>query len=266
MGYKVDYHIHTYYSDGTMKPTEVVRHFSEKGYDMIAITDHDGVDAIKEAVIAGEALKIQVIKGIEFGTDLEFEDEVKELHILGYHIDEDNKELTERLADIRAKRVERNDRLLELLNEKGYELSYDDILSRPNQTYVGKPNFARALKAKGYEIPDMWELFDSVEKEKISALEAIELIKTAGGIAVLAHPMQIKNMGDRTTPEFWDKLERMVKMLKKAGLKGIECYHPSANEEESLKLVDLAGKYHMHITEGSDFHTEEDYDGRDKRF
>ena len=82
MGYKVDYHIHTYYSDGTMKPTEVVRRFSEKGYDMIAITDHDGVDAIKEAVIAGEALKIQVIKGIEFGTDCRYGDVITERDII----------------------------------------------------------------------------------------------------------------------------------------------------------------------------------------
>ena len=264
MGYKVDYHIHTYYSDGTMKPTEVVRRFSEKGYDMIAITDHDGVDAIKEAVIAGEALKIQVIKGSEFGTDCRYGDVITELHILGYHIDEDNKELQERLADIRAKRVERNDRLLALINEKGYQLTYDDILTRPNQTYVGKPNFARALKAKGYEIPDRWDLFDSVEKERIDAIEAIELIKNAGGIAVLAHPMQIKNLGDKSSEEFWSNLEGLVLMLKKAGLKGIECYQPSAGEEDSLRLVTMAGKYHMHITEGSDFHTEEDYDGREK--
>ena len=144
-----------------------------------------------------------------------------------------------------------------MINERGYELSYDDLITRPNQNYVGKPNFARALKAKGYEIPDMWELFDSVEKEKIDTLEAIELIKKAGGIAVLAHPMQIKNLGDKSSDEFWNKLDELIRMLKKEGLKGIECYHPSADEEDSLKLVTIAGKYHLHITEGSDFHSEE---------
>ena len=257
MGYKVDYHIHTYYSDGTMKPTDVVRRYSDMEYDMIAITDHDGVDGVREASIAGEALRIQVIPGIEFGTDCSFEEKKLELHILGYHIDEDNKELLERLEDIRAKRADRNERLLALINERGYELSYDDLITRPNQNYVGKPNFARALKAKGYEIPDMWELFDSVEKEKIDTLEAIELIKKAGGIAVLAHPMQIKNLGEKSSDEFWNKLDELIRMLKKEGLKGIECYHPSADEEDSLKLVTIAGKYHLHITEGSDFHSEE---------
>lgn len=262
MGYKVDYHVHTYYSDGTMKPTEVIRFFSEKEYDMVAITDHDGIDGINEAVIAGEALKMQVIPGIEFGTDCKFGDVITELHILGYHIDIENEELLEKLKELRENRKERNDKLLVLINEKGYELSYDDLLTRPKQTYVGKPNFARALKAKGYDIPDMRQLLDSVEKKKIDTFEAIELIKTAGGIAVLAHPMKIKNLGEKGSEEFWANMDELIKMLKKAGLKGVECFHPSASEEDSLKLVTIAGKYHQHITEGSDFHTEEDYKER----
>lgn len=262
MGYKVDYHVHTYYSDGTMKPTEVIRFFSEKEYDMVAITDHDGIDGINEAVIAGEALKMQVIPGIEFGTDCKFGDVITELHILGYHIDIENEELLEKLKELRENRKERNDKLLVLINEKGYELSYDDLLTRPKQTYVGKPNFARALKAKGYDIPDMKQLLDSVEKKKIDTFEAIELIKTAGGIAVLAHPMKIKNLGEKGSEEFWANMDELIKMLKKAGLKGVECFHPSASEEDSLKLVTIAGKYHLHITEGSDFHTEEDYKER----
>lgn len=262
MGYKVDYHVHTYYSDGTMKPTEVIRFFSEKEYDMVAITDHDGIDGINEAVIAGEALKMQVIPGIEFGTDCKFGDVITELHILGYHIDIENEELLEKLKELRENRKERNDKLLVLINERGYELSYDDLLTRPKQTYVGKPNFARALKAKGYDIPDMKQLLDSVEKKKTDTFEAIELIKTAGGIAVLAHPMKIKNLGEKGSEEFWANMEELIKMLKKAGLKGVECFHPSASEEDSLKLVTIAGKYHLHITEGSDFHTEEDYKER----
>ena len=262
MGYKVDYHVHTYYSDGTMKPTEVIRFFSEKEYDMVAITDHDGIDGINEAVIAGEALKMQVIPGIEFGTDCKFGDVITELHILGYHIDIENEELLEKLKELRENRKERNDKLLVLINEKGYELSYDDLLTRPKQTYVGQPNFARALKAKGYDIPNMRQLLDSVEKKKIDTFEAIELIKTAGGIAVLAHPMKIKNLGEKGSEEFWANMDELIKMLKKAGLKGVECFHPSASEEDSLKLVTIAGKYHLHITEGSDFHTEEDYKER----
>ena len=257
MGYKVDYHIHTYYSDGTMKPTDVVRRFSEMEYDIIAITDHDGVGGVAEAQIAGEALRIQVVPGIEFGTSYMFKDEDVELHLLGYHIDTENERLTERLKDIREKRHDRNMRLLALLNEKGYELTYDELVVNPKQNYVGKPNFARALKARGYDIPNMWDLFSQVHKERIDVLEAMELVKDAGGISVLAHPMQIKKIGETDSEEFWTNLEVLIKDLKKAGLKGIECFHPSANEEQSHKLAMLAGKYHLHITEGSDFHSEE---------
>ena len=78
----------------------------------------------------------------------------------------------------------------------------------------------------------------------------------------MAHPMKIKNLGEKGSEEFWANMDELIKMLKKAGLKGVECFHPSASEEDSLKLVTIAGKYHLHITEGSDFHTEEDYKER----
>ena len=88
----------------------------------------------------------------------------------------------------------------------------------------------------------------------ISSYEAIDLTKGAGGIAVLAHPMKTRGLPPRDSEEFWTALERIVGDLKKHGLGGLECYHPSAAEEDSLKLVVLAGKYHLHITQGSDFH------------
>ncbi len=251
---KSDYHIHTWYSDGTMKPTDVVRMYKDAEYDVIAITDHDGVDAVKEAEIAGEALRIKVIPGIEFGTSYDCGGQELELHILGYHIDAENKALTDALCSIREKRRVRNEKLLAHLNSLGYDLTWDDLLQRPGQTYVGKPNFARALKAKGYEVPELWEVLDSVKREMIPSYEAIDLTKGAGGIAVLAHPMKTKGLPPRDTEEFWSALESIIRDLKQHGLKGLECYHPSAAEEESLKLVILAGKYHLHITEGSDFH------------
>ena len=100
MKLKSDYHIHTWYSDGTMKPTDVVRMYKENQYDVIAITDHDGVDGIMEAEIAGEALQIKVIPGIEFGTDYDLDGRELELHILGYHIDTADKALTLSLIHI----------------------------------------------------------------------------------------------------------------------------------------------------------------------
>lgn len=256
MSYKVDYHMHSYYSDGTMKPTDLVRMYKEKEYDIIALTDHDGVDGISEAVIAGEALKIKVIPGIEFSTGYDFDGRELELHLLGYHIDIENQPLQERLKEIRKDRDVRNEKLLAYLNGLGYELTREDLLQRPGQTYVGKPNFARAIARKGYEIENLWEVLDTVKKDKISIFKAMELIKGAGGMSVLAHPMKTKNLAELRSDAFWDALERILRDLKKHGLKGLECFHPSATEEDSLRLVNLAGKYHLHITEGSDFHGE----------
>lgn len=257
MSYKVDFHTHSYYSDGTMKPTDLVRMYKEKEYDIIALTDHDGVDGVAEAVIAGDALQIRVIPGIEFAASMDFEGKELELHILGYYIDIENQPLRDKLKELLENRQERNEKLLELLNGLGYDLVWEDLLQRPGQTYVGKPNFARALKAKGYEVPDMWDIFDSVEKKKISARETMDLIKAAGGIAVLAHPMKIKKIGEKGSEEFWQNLDTLIQKLKKEGMKGLECYHPSADHDQALKLITMAGKYHLHITEGSDFHGDE---------
>ncbi len=258
MSYKADFHIHSYYSDGTMKPTELVRRYKDLDYDMIALTDHDGVDGINEAVIAGEALRIKVIPGIELGTGYDFGQERVELHILGYHIDVENPKLQEYLKRIQKARRTRNERLLAHLQQLGYDLTWEDLIERPGQTYIGKPNFARALKRKGMAPDNMWEIFDQIEKEKISSYEAIDVIKESGGMAVLAHPMKTKKIGTPGSDEFWNNLDMLVGDLKKHGLKGVECYHPSADHDQALKLVIMTGKYHLHITEGSDFHGEEE--------
>lgn len=258
MDYKVDFHTHTYHSDGLMKPSEMVRLFAERKYDIIAITDHDGIDGVMEAQIAGEALGMQIVAGIEFATTYEFEGRELELHMLGYYIDIENEELNERLKDIKKARKDRNELLLQKLNEAGYELTWDDILTRPKQTYVGKPNFARAMEKKGYVMENMWDFFSEVPKVKITAEEAISLIKGAGGTAVLAHPAQIKHIGEPDSEEFWTNLEKLAKELKKKGMKGMECFHPSADLDMANRMAILAGKCYLHILQGSDFHGEEE--------
>lgn len=258
MDYKVDFHTHTYHSDGLMKPSEMVRLFAEKKYDIIAITDHDGIDGVQEAQIAGEALGLQIVAGIEFATTYEFAGETLELHMLGYYIDIENEDLNERLKAIRQARKDRNELLLQRLNEAGYELTWDDILTRPKQTYIGKPNFARAMAKKGYEMENMWDFFSEVPKVKITAEEAMALIKGAGGIPVLAHPAQIKHIGEPGSEAFWTNLEKLVKELKRKGMKGLECFHPSVDIDMANQMAILAGKCYLHILQGSDFHGEEE--------
>lgn len=261
MSYKIDLHMHSTYSDGSLTPVELVKMYSEKEYDEIAITDHDGIDGIKDAKIAGEALNLEIISGVEFGTRM---DNGIELHILGYYFDPENEVLKKRLKEIREARDVRNKKLLEVFQKMGYDISYGDLLQRPDQTYVGKPNFALAFVKKGY-IKDAKEAFEpgkfiespealAVKKEKVTPEEAISLIKAAGGIAVLAHPMKIKNIGEPGSEEFYGKLDEILRTLKKEKLGGLECFHPSATHEQELKLVEYASKYHLHITEGSDYH------------
>ncbi|MCI7327443.1 PHP domain-containing protein [Hornefia butyriciproducens] len=261
MGLKMDLHIHSTCSDGTMTPVELVRKYYQEEYGLIALTDHDGIDGVKTAQIAGEALGISVISGIELGTELP---DGPELHILGYYIDIGNPELNETLAELRKTRSERNRKLLDVLRSMGYDLTEEDLKQRPDQVYVGKPNFALALQKKGYvkspedafapgkflESPEA----KAVRRERITAQKAIELINGAGGIASLAHPMKIKGIGEKGSEDFFHRLEEIVKQLKKAGLKGLECFHPSATHEQGIALVKLAEKYKLHVTEGSDYH------------
>ncbi|NLD19998.1 MAG: PHP domain-containing protein [Clostridiales bacterium] len=259
--YKVDFHIHTCYSDGQATPTAIVKNAKELDYDIIAITDHDGVDGVKEALIAGEAVGLKVVPGIELATETE---EGIGLHILGYYFDMGNEALKETLQILTERRNRRNERLIKVLNEMGYHISLEDLRKHQPNNFIGKPVIARTLTAKGY-LDDPKDAFKegeflgskqarAIRKEKLHTEEAIELINEAGGIAVLAHPIQTRGIGEIDSLEFYMNIDTIIGRLKKQGLKGLECYHPDQNDGQTLKFIELAEKYHLHITRGSDFH------------
>lgn len=259
--YKVDFHIHTNYSDGQATPVEIVKKAKELDYDMIAITDHDGVDGVKEALIAGEAAEIKVIPGIELATETE---EGIGLHILGYYFDHEDPKLKAVLADLRERRDARNHKLVAVLKDMGCDITMEELLERQPNGFIGKPVMARLLAEKGYishhkEAYKKGQFFGSdeakkVKKEKILASEAIELINGAGGIAVLAHPIQTRGVGETGSEEFYKNMDTIIRRLKLQGLKGLECYHPDQDHEQTMRFIELAEKYHLHITRGSDFH------------
>lgn len=257
--YKVDYHIHTVYSDGQATPTEIIKTAKELEYDRIAITDHDNVDGLAEAKIAAEALNMTVIPGIEIAVETE---EGIGLHMLGYEIDSDNEELKEFLVKLIERREERNRELFRALREKGYDITEEEVEVGKNN-FIGKPVIVRALLSKGL-IKSEREGFGpdvlgskecrAVKKIKPKAEEGIQTIKKAGGIPVLAHPIQTKGVGKPGSDAFYENMDKIIRRLKLQGLRGLECYHPDQNEEQSARFVELAEKYHLHITRGSDFH------------
>ncbi|QOX63980.1 PHP domain-containing protein [Anoxybacterium hadale] len=257
----IDLHLHTYYSDGTMSPEALVLLAKENGVRTIAITDHDGMGGLKEGIDAGKRHGIHVIHGVELSTE---DDEKIYMHILGYGFDLNNAEMNEEIECIRQKRVERNEKLLSALNEIGCNLTMEDLQLRSGQDYIGKPTFALALLRKGYisSYGDAYaegqfmrsETVRRVHREKISAEKAIKLIRGAGGVPVLAHPMKIARLVKNENETFWDGLDKQLAKLKGLGLLGMECYYSSHTPEETKQLVSLAEKYELITTAGSDFH------------
>lgn len=255
MSYKTDMHIHSVYSDGWATPVELVRKYKDDDYDVVSLTDHDNVAGVHDALVSGEALRIQVIPGIELSTKKELDGwgYASEIHVLGYNIDIENKSLLDLSERLLRSRRERNEALIERLRAEGYNLDEELIRMRNGGGYIAKPDIVRALEALGVDRKDGWSMLDSRQRYMPSVEEGISAIRDAKGIPVLAHPMKISGL--RPGEEgFFGRLSDLLRHLKKAGLGGMECFHPSANQEHRLKLVDLAGRYHLHITEGSDFH------------
>jgi 3',5'-nucleoside bisphosphate phosphatase len=261
MSDNTDLHLHTYYSDGTLSPGEVVEWAKEKGLTTIAITDHDGVGGMLEGIEAGKKLGIKVIPGIEISA--QNQDGIG-LHILGYDINLHYKPLIDACDSMRQKRKIRNAQLMKALNNLGYSLNWEDLNLKPGQDYIGKPHFAIALVKKGY-VHSPKEAFAHngvfgakeirrIKKEKVPAQVAIDLITGAGGMAVLAHPAKISHLGERGTQGFYDRLDTLLDQLKAMGLGGLECVYPEHSDEETIQFTIMAHRHGLKVTGGSDYH------------
>lgn len=259
-----DLHLHTYYSDGTLSPAELVARAAARGVGRIAVTDHDGLDGLEEALEEGRLLGIEVVPGIEFSADLEEVSGVRgSVHILGHGIDVENRALADAVLEIRSQRQARNEALLAALEELGYPLEDGDLRQRPEQTYVGKPNFARAMAKRGY-VGSPKEAFSpdrflqhpnvrTIRREKIFAADAIRLIREAGGMPVLAHPRKIRAL-EPDVPGFTERLASLLRYLQALGLQGLECRYSSHTEAQAKELESLAATLGLVATAGSDFH------------
>lgn len=264
----IDLHLHTYCSDGSLSPFELVKMAKERGASVIAVTDHDGIEGLEEAIQAGKELGVHVIPGIEFSAQLPnfLDSSPCFMHLLGYGFDLENKELVKEVKEILEKRRERNEKLLSALRKRGYFLEKEDFQVYPQQTYIGKPNFARALLKQGYirELKDAFQPGEFLEAPEIKAIhrikidvkKAISLIEKAGGISVLAHPMKISYKGKNQPDQagFFERLESLLLCLKKSGLRGMECYYSRHLPYETERLLALADQFGLVVSAGSDFH------------
>lgn len=248
----IDLHTHTTFSDGTYTPEEIIKLCYKRNLKAIAITDHDTTEGIKYARDIAKELNIELIEGIEFSADYKG----IEIHVLGYFLDIENKELLNLLEDLKISRDDRNKELIKKLNDIGLDISFDYVKSLSNGGLITKAHFAKAIVKKGYAKTnnEAFSLYLGrgkpayVPRVLISYKEAIDYILNAGGIPVLAHPM-IYKLSDKD-------IEIAIKDLKEAGLKGIECYYPSNTLSQTNLLVSLSKKYDLKVTGGSDFHGE----------
>jgi predicted metal-dependent phosphoesterase TrpH len=244
---KVDLHIHTTASDGKYTAAEIVRKTWEVGLNYIAICDHDSIDGIMPALAAMRACPgLTVLAGVEINTDIP----TGELHVLGYLYDYESQELEDHLFRLRTSRVERARKMVSKLRGVGVKIDYERVEELAAGGSLGRPHIAQALLEKGY-INNFREAFLKyigrggpayVERDKITPVEAVQLIKKAGGIPVLAHPLTTENF------------EQLIQELIPAGLMGLEAYYNNYTPEQVQAILAVAARNNLVTTGGSDYH------------
>lgn len=245
---RIDLHVHTTASDGSVSPADAVSLAREAGLSAIAVTDHDTVSGYAGAAEAGRTLGIEVIPGIELSTRYE-----GPLHILGYFIDCENIVLTAALRSNVDDRDARNEKLIALMRSDGICVTYDAMKDRFGDV-VGKPHFAEILVENGVcsDVQDAFTRYLGkgmkywIPRTTVPMERCIEIIKIAGGIPVIAHPFEYK----------YEKksLSGLIESCVRAGAAGIECRHSSHTPGQMAYLELLSGEYGLLKTGGSDFH------------
>lgn len=246
----IDLHTHSSASDGSMTPAELVAYAKLKGLAAIALTDHDTVDGVKNALDEGERIGVEVIPGIEISVEYK-----PEMHILGLFPDKDKYvKIKEELNAIKTGRELRNKKIINRLNELDLDITEEEVKKLAIGDIVGRPHIARVLVAKGYarSIDDAFDKYLSKEglayfkRFELQPKDGIRAIRRAGGIPVLAHPVYLK--------QTYDQLDKLIPELKEYGLIGIEAYYSEHSNEDTGKFLRLAIKHNLLATGGSDFH------------
>jgi predicted metal-dependent phosphoesterase TrpH len=245
----IDLHTHTSVSDGSMSPDALVRHAYESSLAAVAITDHDTMEGVGQALEEGKKFGFEVIAGVEISVDF-----TPEMHLLGYFLEGHYKPILNTLEVLQERRKRRNPQIIKKLNNLGIEISVDEVDRLAGGSITSRAHIARVLIEKGYVV-DMEEAFDKylafgrrayVKKDKLTPGEGIAEIVRSGGIPVLAHPIYLNmTMG---------QLDILLGELAEMGLKGIEAYYTDNTASQTEELLRLAEKHRLVATGGSDFH------------
>jgi predicted metal-dependent phosphoesterase TrpH len=242
---RADLHLHTAYSDGALSPREIVDKARTAGVCTISITDHDNVGAIEEAIDYGKTVGIEVIPGLELSAAMG----EKDVHILAYFIDHNNRTLLDYLTFFRYERLKRAERIVEKLNKINIPIRFESVQEQAGIGSLGRPHIASVMMEEGF-IETYHEAFAKYigvggpayeKKFQLGPEEAIRLISQSGGLSFLAHP-----------GKYTSELE--VAQLIKAGLDGIEVVHPSHNEIRQEHYRGVVNQYFLLESGGSDFH------------
>ncbi|MDP8264910.1 MAG: PHP domain-containing protein [Candidatus Aceula lacicola] len=243
-----DLHIHTNYSDSSLTPTEVVRESLNAGLSCIAITDHDTFEGVAPVKRAADSKKLEIISGVEFSSELDGQD----IHILGYCLDHENKALLNKIDAMQNARITRIEKMIEKLRGVGVDnIELGEVCSLTKTKSVGRPHLAFVLKKKKW-VTSIREAFDRfladgavayVKKYKQTPQQIVDLIRSSGGVAVLAHPMATNR-------------DEIIPGLVKGGLQGLEVYYPNCSRSVIEYYENLGKKYKLILTGGSDAHGE----------
>ena len=247
---RIDLHVHTTASDGTESPAQIVALAKDTGLAAIAITDHDSVAGISEAQETGAALGVEVIAGIEISTDYQG----REVHVVGLFIDPASPALRPVLDWAVNERVSRNEKIVAALAADGFDVSMQALLSVSPGSVLGRPHIAEMLMKKGY-VASVQEAFDRYlgegrpyyrDRELMAMERAISIAIAAGGIPVLAHPLQY---GYDDTGR-----EALISAAKAAGCLALEAYYAEHSPSEQALMLQSAARHGLAVSGGSDYH------------
>jgi len=244
---RFDLHVHTTASDGTLTPAEVVRTAAAKGLAALAITDHDSVEGIADALSA--AREITAAPAVIPGVELSAVHDGRDVHLLGYFVDHTDEALARHLSDLRDARRARASAIVEALGAAGYEITLDDVLALSDGGAVGRSHVARALVRRGHadDVADAFRRLLGrgrpfyVPKDVRTPSEVLSVILDAGGVAVLAHP-GVTGVDD------------LIPSLVREGLAGLEAYHPEHDGGQRDHYLAYATKLGIIVTGGTDYH------------